>query len=165
MPATGLSREEATDVAAYLLRTPLEPSETSPAPRRLPILERKVSYGEVDEKVFRITCRHCHADADVALGDGGPGNTGGFGFQPRKINLSTYAAINAGYLDKAGERQSLFAKLEDGTPFLVATLLARQAEEVGHPSNAVRGMPLGLPSVSPEQVQLVESWIAQGRPR
>ncbi len=27
---------------------------------------------------------------------------------------------------------------------------------------AVRGMPLGLPSLSPEDLQLVESWIAQG---
>jgi hypothetical protein len=29
----------------------------------------------------------------------------------------------------------------------------------------VRGMPLGLPPLEPEQIQLVESWIAQGRPR
>jgi hypothetical protein len=29
----------------------------------------------------------------------------------------------------------------------------------------VRGMPLGLPAVGPEEIQLVESWIAQGRPQ
>ena len=29
---------------------------------------------------------------------------------------------------------------------------------------SLRGMPLGLPSVTPEELQLVESWIAQGRP-
>jgi hypothetical protein len=28
----------------------------------------------------------------------------------------------------------------------------------------VLGMPLGLPALSPEEIQLVDSWIAQGRP-
>jgi hypothetical protein len=38
-------------------------------------------------------------------------------------------------------------------------------EERGQRHALVRGMPLGLPALTPEQVQLVESWIAQGRPR
>jgi hypothetical protein len=29
----------------------------------------------------------------------------------------------------------------------------------------VRGMPLGLPPLSSEDIQLVETWIAQGHPR
>jgi hypothetical protein len=28
----------------------------------------------------------------------------------------------------------------------------------------MRGMPLGYPSLTPEEIQLVESWVAQGRP-
>jgi len=46
----------------------------------------------------------------------------------------------------------------------VAALLARQKEEAGETPN-VRGMPLQLPALSSEELQLVESWIAQGRKR
>ena len=42
---------------------------------------------------------------------------------------------------------------------------ARHAEEAGRPDPAVRGMPLGLPPIPLEDIQLVESWIAQGRPQ
>jgi hypothetical protein len=129
------------------------------------VLERRVSYEEVDEKVFHITCRHCHSDPDAAMGDGGPGNTGGFGFAPKKLDLATYKGVAAGYIDAKGERQSVFAPMADGVPRLVAALLARQREEAGTHSDEIRGMPLGLPALTPEQIQLVESWVAQGRPR
>jgi cytochrome c2 len=166
MPNLALTQKEAEDAASYLLTTPLEEIKTS-MPKRLPVLDRPVSYKEVDERVFHKTCRHCHTDADAALGDGGPGNTGGFGFKPRKLDLSSYRGASAGVLDKkTGERVSVFQKLADGTPRLVATLWARHTEEVLHQSNPeVRGMPIGLPPVSPEDIQLVESWIAQGRPQ
>ena len=39
------------------------------------------------------------------------------------------------------------------------------AEIAGESTGEVRGMPLGLPPMSLEDIQLVESWIAQGRPR
>ena len=78
---------------------------------------------------------------------------------------STLLKIAAGLLDTKGERASVFAKLDDGTPRLVAVLLARQKEEAGQPDVRARGMPLGLPSLSPEQIQLVETWVSQGRPR
>lgn len=165
MPATGLSQREAEQVAAYLLYEPFEKLSPKPMPKRLPLLERKVSYAEVDEKVFRVTCRHCHSNQDIALGEGGPGNTGGFGFAPKGLDLSSYRGISSGYKDKKGERQSVFATLSDGTPRLVAALVARQAEERGQVSSEVRGMPLGLPALSSLEVQLVESWVAQGRPR
>jgi mono/diheme cytochrome c family protein len=165
MPASGLTRDEARDVAAYVLQTPLAPLVPKPAPRRLPLLDRRVGFLEVQERVLGRTCGHCHGNADRALGDGGPGNTGGFGFAPRRLDLTSYAGVASGLLDDGGERHSVFDKLEDGTPRLVAALLARQAEEAGKPNPRVRGMPLGLPSLSPEDIQLVDSWIAQGRPR
>jgi mono/diheme cytochrome c family protein len=165
MPATGLSPAEAQSVAAYLLFTPKGESKLGPAPARLPILERPVSYAEVDAKVFHVTCRHCHSNADIQLGEGGPGNTGGFGFPAKGLNLSSHAAINSGYKGSDGERHSVFAPIADGTPRLVAAVLARQAEERGQVNPEVRGMPLGLPSLSSEQVQVLETWIAQGRPR
>lgn len=43
-------------------------------------------------------------------------------------------------------------------------LLARH-DEVGGENGPVRGMPLGYDPLSLEEIQLVESWIAQGRPR
>jgi mono/diheme cytochrome c family protein len=165
MPQTPMSADDARDIAAYLLRGELQEPEPRSVPSLPPLLERRVGYDEVAERVLDKTCRHCHGDPDVALGDGGPGNTGGFGYPARKLELTSYARVNAGYVDDAGERHSVFAKMPDGTPRLVAALMARHAEEAGSPDPEVRGMPLGLPAVPLEDIQLVASWIAQGRPR
>ena len=165
MPEFTLAPADARDIAAYLLTTPLEPVPARAPVARLPVLERKVTYDEVSTKVFRRTCWHCHGEPDYAAGDGGPGNTGGFGFKPRGINFVDYGSVAAGRLDDRNERRSLFEKTADGTPRLVRALLARRDEEAGHPDKDVRGMPLGYPSLGPEDVQLVETWIAQGRPR
>lgn len=99
------------------------------------------------------------------MGDGGPGNTGGFGFAGRGLNLATYSDVLSGSLDDRGDRRSIFMPGADGTSILMGVLLARQHELAGQIVPGVRGMPLGLPALSPEQVQLVESWIAQGRPQ
>jgi hypothetical protein len=164
MPKTPMSDEELRDLSAYLLRTPLEPVRYT-VPARLPPLERKVDYAEVAEKVLDVTCRHCHGNPDVAIGDGGPGNTGGFGFKPRKLNLSSYRDTQGGYLADDGETHSVFEAMPDGTPRIVAAVWARHREYAGEPSAAVRGMPLGLPPLPPEEIQILESWVAQGRPR
>jgi len=163
MPNFDLSPEEAADIAAYLLGATLAPPQVAPFVR-LPLLTRHVSFEEANRRVFSRTCHHCHADAESAGGDGGPGNTGGFGFAPRGVSFSSHASILAGYMDAKGERRSLFEPLADGTPRLVAALLARHDEARSLPRDAVRGMPLGLPPLSAEDIQLVESWVAQGRP-
>lgn len=103
--------------------------------------------------------------AGPALGDGGPGNSGGFGFPARHLDLSSYRRVASGLVDAQGERQSLFTPSEGGAPLLVAALLARKEEEAGRPRPGLRGMPLGLPSLTLEQIQLVDTWIAQGRPQ
>ena len=168
MPNLGLSRAEAEDVAAWLLETPLAAPPSTPVPARLPVLERRVGFAEVSQRVFRRLCWHCHSEPDLALGDGGPGNTGGFGFAGRKVNLRDYESITAGGLDDQGRRKSLFRVIEGGplagTPKLLAHVLARQLEVAGTIVPGVRGMPLGLPPIPPEDIQLLESWIAQGRP-
>jgi hypothetical protein len=128
------------------------------APKRLPLLERRVAYREVDERVFRRTCWHCYSNAELADGDGGPGNTGGFGFPGRGLSFASYAEVSEGSVGPDGERRSIF-------PALVDILIARQVEEAGGTVEGVRGMPLGLPALGAEEVQLIESWIAQGRPR
>jgi cytochrome c2 len=164
MPKLGLADDEARAIAAFLLRAPLGPEERKAVPARLPPLARKVTYDEVATRVLRKTCWHCHGEPDFERGDGGPGNSGGFGFAPRRLNLSDYASTFAGFLDASGRRTSVFAPNADGTPHLVAAMLARQREEAGE-EPAIRGMPLGLPALPAEDVQVVETWIAQGRPR
>ena len=164
MPDIPLTPVEIADIAAYLLRAPLASPERR-AFERLPLLDRPVAFSEVKARVFRKTCWHCHADPDYAIGDGGPGNTGGFGFSPKRVNLAEHEAILAGFVDETGARRSLFVfepPRHEGR--LVEALLARHAEEQGKPVAGVRGMPLGLPALPAEDIQLVESWIAQGRP-
>jgi cytochrome c1 len=165
MPETAMTGDEARSIARYVMYAPLAAKPARAVPASLPLLERRVTFGEVAERVLNVTCRHCHGDPDAALGDGGPGNTGGFGFKAKGINFTSYEHTLGGYLDERGERQSLFAKIPDGTPRLLASLQARHAEEAGRPHAEVRGMPLGLPALGPEEIQLVASWIAQGRPR
>jgi cytochrome c2 len=164
MPNLGLSDADARDLAAFLSFGELEPAPPPARLQRLPVLTRRVAFDEVNEQVFAVTCRHCHTNPDAAGGDGGPGNTGGFGFKPRKIDLSSYRGIQSGGVNAQGERVSLFAPTRDGVPRLVAALLARANEGAGQESDEVRGMPLGLPPLSAQQIQLVESWVAQGRP-
>lgn len=165
MPNLGLSEAEAKDAAKYLLTAPLDPAVPYEVPSRLPVLERKVAYAEVHEKVLGKICAHCHGNPDVAKGDGGPGNTGGFGFAPIKLDLSKYSGVASGYVGADGERHSVFLPLADGTPRIVAALLARHEEQAGKPREDVRGMPLGMPALPMEDIQLVESWVAQGRPK
>ncbi|MCA9628888.1 MAG: c-type cytochrome [Myxococcales bacterium] len=169
MPKPKLTPAERRDVIAYLLEAELPKPARQALRAPLPLLTRPVTFDEVNQAVFRKVCWHCHAQPSFARGDGGPGMTGGFGFEPRRLDLSAYGAILAGYLDDAGETRSVFTPAaafegeRDSHPMLLAVLLARQREELGFAAS-VRGMPLGLPALSPPQIQLVASWIDQGRP-
>lgn len=164
MPKLDLSEQDAADLVAYVMTTPLDDPAPVPLKPRLPVLDRPVAYDEVAEKVLHKTCWHCHSQPDYARGDGGPGNTGGFGFAPRKLDLSSYESIAAGSVDAKGDRRSIFAKGGSGSPLLIEALLARQAEDRGLIGDT-RGMPLGLPPLSAEDIQLVETWVAQGHVR
>ena len=165
MPKIAMTDNEIRDVAGYLLTAEIADPPRKPSVSRLPVLTRKVTYKEVDEKVFHRTCWHCHSEPDYAIGDGGPGNSGGLGFKPRGLNLSGYEGIAAGFVDDKNERQSVFAKDGEGIPRLVKAMLARYEEENGAATGAVRGMPLGYEPIALEDIQLVETWISQGRPK
>ncbi len=165
MPNLGLSVADARDLAAFLSFGELQVVPPPPRFERLPVLTRRIGFDEVNEQVFAVTCRHCHTNPESAGGDGGPGGTGGFGFKPRKIDFSSYQSIQSGGVDAHGVRVSLFAPTSEGLPRLVAALVARAREGAGVESDEVRGMPLGLPALSAEKIQLVESWVTQGRPR
>lgn len=165
MPKIALTESELKDLAGYILTAELATPARKPKFERLPVLSRKVLFKEVDEKVFHRTCWHCHSEPDYAIGDGGPGNSGGLGFKPRGLNLSAYAGIAAGFVDDKNERQSVFARDNENVPRLVRALVSRHDEVGGAATAEVRGMPLGYDPLSAEDIQLVETWIAQGRPR
>ena len=170
MPDIPLTEDEVAALTTVLLTAPLAPV-TASAFARLPVLSRPVRFDEVNAKVFHRTCWHCHSEPDFAIGDGGPGNSGGFGFLARGVDLSSYQGVMAGFFEvpptktEPGKRKSLAVATKDGLPRLVASLVARHGEEAGQNTGEVRGMPLGLPPLGAEDIQLVESWMAQGRPR
>ena len=159
MPELGLTYQDARDLAAFMMEEPLAKRPRVERAKRLPVLDEPVTYHDVNERLFAKICVHCHED------ESGPGSTGGFGFGPKGLSFSSYESIFAGYVDDIGRRTSVFAPTEDGTPLLVKVLLVRRDEEAGFVQDQHRGMPMSLPSVTPEVLQLVESWIAQGRPR
>ncbi|MEC9440981.1 MAG: cytochrome C oxidase Cbb3 [Myxococcota bacterium] len=165
MPKIPMSEQDARDIAAFLITSNLSSLPEVKPPERLPVLERRVRYGEVSEKVFKKVCWHCHSEADYVGGDGGPGNTGGFGFEGRGLSLAEYTAIASGMRDDQGKRTSVFKDAPNGMPWLVAVMYARHVEVAGGKVEGVRGMPLGLPPMTLEEIQLVETWISQGRPR
>jgi len=154
MPPPDLDEAERRDVAAFLIDAVLESPHVAEVPDRLPILSRPVTHSEVHRLVFHRLCRHCHAEPTADnRGDGGPGNTGGYGFEARGVDFSSYEAMH--------ETPELFEEDESGMPLLVAAMWRRH-EEVGGVTSERRGMPLGLPPMSLEEIQLVETWIAQG---
>ena len=161
MPALLRTRADAEAVAAWLLYAPVAPRALRVVPARLPLLTRRVTFAEVQARVFGRSCWHCHAEPDFAHGDGGQGNTGGFGFAGRGFSLISASAARSGALGDDGVRRSVLASGTSAAPRLVEVLLARQREEAGEASD-LRGMPLGLRALSAEDVQLVESWIASG---
>ncbi len=163
MPKIPLDEAEIRDVAAYLLQTPLQPTAPTPIPARPARLERAVSYEEVDARIFHRICRHCHSNPEIVIGDGGPGYSGGFGFPRRALDLNSHAGVLSGSVGDDGQRRSILAPLPDGTPRIIAHLLARHAEVAGAPVPGIRGMPLALPPLPLDDIALLDAWIAQGR--
>ena len=72
------------------------------------------------------------------------------------------AATATPTLGPDGKPRSIFTPLPDGTPRIVAHLLARHAEVAGA-APELRGMPLGLTPVPLPDIALLATWISQGR--
>lgn len=179
MPALGLTEDEAGLLADYVLAAPLAAPVKTPA-RAGKKPKGPVRYEDVDARVFRKVCWHCHSNADFADGDGGPGNTGGFGFKGVGLSLASYEEVMNGSIGPDGEYRSIFRKGASGEPVLLEVLKRRVHEnardfvkplEDGRAStlepadDSPRGMPLGLPALEPDDIALVEAWIAAGKPR
>jgi hypothetical protein len=146
MPRLEIPEAEARDLMTFLFETPLPAPSAPVAPEPAPLLDRRVTYEEVETRVFKKVCWHCHSDPEPVGGDGGPGNTGGFGFAGKGLDFGSHAAVVRG----------------GGLPRVVAVLRARHVEVAGGEVPGVRGMPLGLTPIALDDIRLVETWIAQG---
>lgn len=173
MPHIPMTAAQIGDVVTALFDSKLTTPRVVLPPERLRPLERRVAFDEVRARVLNKTCIHCHADDSLSMGVGGPGNSGGFGYAGTGLVLTGYARMLAGSPRPAGgdmTRKSVFRLVEGdgplaGVPLLVAQLRARQIEEAGGVVDGVVGMPLGLPALTQEELQLVDTWVAQGRPQ
>ncbi len=172
MPRFGLTREQASLLADFVYFGEFGPPARHKV-ARLPAYDPSVpvpTWEEVDRAVFRKVCWHCHSNPDFNGGDGGPGNTGGLGFQGAGLSFADYEAFLAGNALRVGNT---------GEPVLLERLRLRHAENArdhllpgtdpldsrAAPSSpAPRGMPLGLPALTPEEFSLVERWVRGGAP-
>lgn len=182
MPNLGLTRSEAELLADFVLFADPQPAPAPQLALALPAPPATgVRYEDVEARVFKRICWHCHSNADFAEGEGGPGNTGGFGFPPLGLSLATYEEVMNGALGPDGEYRSIFRPSASGEPVLIEVMKKRHEENrsdfvrpgedarpsplVGPPDDSVRGMPLGLPALPLEDIALVEAWIRAGKPR
>lgn len=122
------------------------------------------TYDEVEARVFKAVCWHCHSNPDKAQGNGGPGMSGGFGYPARGLSFASFEEVMTGSRDELGRPQSIFRKGTSGEPVLLEVLRARYVEERGAvDAGAPLGMPMGLPALAPEDFALVERWVRGGR--
>ncbi len=175
MPSFQFSDEDLQSLLSFLFHgDPGEP--VAPPKREAPRVERTVRYEEVDE-LFQDTCIHCHLEDSK----GGIGNTGGgWGFTPRRLDISSYERLKRGALGDDGVRRSVLDPIGGQEPILLQRLRRRVHENArdhlpplgvtpqrGAPAsqtNEPLGMPLGLPALSPKEIALIEAWLRQGAP-
>lgn len=155
-------------------------ASTPPAPPPYDPKAPVPTYAEVERKVFKQVCWHCHSDPDFNDGDGGPGNSGGFGFPGIGLSFADWVSVMNGSVDAKGKPRSILRKGRSGEAVLLERLRLRYAENerdhvlpgqddlkdrrVTTRSDLPRGMPLGLPALTPEQFSLVERWVKGGAP-
>jgi mono/diheme cytochrome c family protein len=156
MPAMGLSREEAIAVRDYLVLADARGAMPAAISAATPVT-RAVTYDEVESRVIGKICVHCHMDPVQNEGRAGPGNAGGFGWAPSGLELQTYASVkaNAARIVSALKRRHAEEARDHVQPGETPQAVARPA---------LPGMPLGLPSITGEDLAVIEAWVAQGCP-
>ena len=175
MPASGLTRDEAEAIRDFLffgdpelLPTPATYDIKPPA-----ILDRPVPYTEMKERVLGKVCVHCHMN-DYEK-DTGPGNKGGFGYAGIGLAMRSYEALVNGAVGLDGKRYSvLVARPGEAMAPVLQIMMDRRVEEQrdhvpafgdyerpAYPKKRP-GMPVGLPSMTDEEMSILATWIAQG---
>lgn len=164
MPDFDLSAEQAARLRDYVLSVAPVKEAIAPIPADLPLLARRVEWEEVSTKVFGKICVHCHMTASKNGGEGGPGNTGGLGFEGKGLDLETWSELAKSTVlapRAAGEEAPLIARLR-------RRAVEHNRELAGPAPGAFpegeRGMPMAMPALTPVEMQLVRTWLAQGAP-
>lgn len=176
MPAVGLDRAAAEKIRDFLFwgDPALEPTPPEVEPPEPKILPREVTYEEMKERTLGKVCVHCHMN-DYEK-DTGPGNHGGMGYPARGLRMRTYETLVEGAHGADGKRYSVLVprKGEKLAPILQVMLDRRKEERRDHvpafhdyerppyPKLAVPGMPLGLPSMTDEELSILATWISRG---
>ncbi len=173
MPNLNLSQRQSAAIARYLYSLPSpKPQEGSTLTTRptLTLLKRRVEYSEVKAKVLGKICIHCHMDPRVNQGEGGAGNTGGLGFVGAGLNLESYEGLRAG-IRRGSQRISILESDTPGQQPLLMEVLLRRFDEQDQPhllkrrgkkSKHTLGMPMGLPPLPLEDLNIVFTWLKQG---
>lgn len=176
MPALGVTVADAEILRDYLLYgdPKLGPAPAPPSLEPPKLLDRPVSYEEMKENVLGKICVHCHMN-DYEK-DPGPGNLGGLGFTGVHLQMRTYEMLVSGYVDAKGKRVSALVPREGEKLAPIVTAMLRRRLEAPrdqvapfadhafppYPKDGLSGMPLGLPTMSDEQIALLATWISQG---
>jgi hypothetical protein len=142
-------------------------------------LDRTVTYAEMKERTIGKVCVHCHMN-DYER-DTGPGNHGGLGYGGVGLSMRTYETLVHGEVEPNGTRRSVLVTAPgEAAPPIVLAMLRRKLEaardqvapmhdherphfpSVDEARSTSPGMPLGLPAMSDEEIQILVTWIAQG---
>jgi cytochrome c2 len=180
MPKMAVTRDDAELVRDYLLFADAGKLPPPPADKplmRLPApVKRAVAYEEMKERVLGKVCVHCHMNEHEK--DTGPGNRGGFGYPGKGLSFRTYERAMYGAEEKDGTRYSVFVPRKgEKLPRVLDVLLRRRVENrrdhVGpfadharphYATDALLGMPMGLPAMSDEEIGILRKWIEEGCP-
>lgn len=177
MPALGIGRADAELIADFLAA----PVDVPPAPPAEPLLAmppaaaHRVSWDEVKERVLGKVCVHCHMNDHEK--DVGPGNLGGLGYAGRGLAMRTYEMLVRGARDVDGKRYSVLQRRPgEAWPRILEVMVRRRVENLRdhvrpladhdrppYPAGPL-GMPMGLPSMTDEEIGLLRRWIEDGCP-
>jgi hypothetical protein len=160
MPSFDLKDDEVENLVNYIFFSPLSSNDLVSSAYQPKLLQRDVRFNEVNTRIFDKVCRHCHFDPkvnQVLPGDGGPGGTGGFGFSGNGVFLNSFETVTSAQVTKL-----IFGKDDEGISLMVRSLINRHLEVEGDFKHGVLGMPLGLPPIPLDDIDLLHTWIEQG---
>jgi len=174
MPAQQVTPEDASKIADFIEHG--DPNLAEPPDARMPGVTPSSSHPtweDVKSRVIGRICVHCHMN-DYEK-DKGPGNKGGFGYAGDSLAFRTYESLVFGMETDHGRASVLVP--QNGEPYapIVMAMLRRRVEASRDQVAAFEdherphfgeklGMPLGLPSMTDEEIGLVERWIEDGCP-
>lgn len=178
MPKFTLSEKEVEALVAFIFNGDLgDPPVDINKPRPRLKLSKTPSWEEVNAAIFHNTCEHCH----MTDREGGAGNLGAYGYRGPRLDLTSYARLRRGSLQADGTRLDILKPRPGSKVPVILERVYRRVEEnrrdlikpyrdpltdLFKPRKGyiAPGMPLGHPSLTPEEIALLEAWIEGGAP-